>query len=80
MPEASDTQRDEWLLMTEHVHGARPKWNRAGRPSVVPDQTGALDIEVIGGIVGWNMEHRGAPTGSADHARGGSGNATKEGS
>ena len=26
-PNASDTQRDEWLLKTEPLQGARPKWN-----------------------------------------------------
>ena len=62
MPEASDTQRDEWLLTTEPLLGARPKWNRAGRPPVVPEPIGAMDAEATGGIAGRNMEHRGAPT------------------
>ena len=63
VPEASDTQRDEWLLRTEPLQGARPKWNKGGgRPPVVPEQTGVLDIEAAGGVVGRNMEHRGAPT------------------
>ena len=63
VPEASDTQRDEWLLKTEPLQGARPKWNRGGgRPTVVPDQTGVLDIEAAGGVVGRNVEHRGTPT------------------
>ena len=26
--ETSDTLRDEWLLKTEPLHGARPKWHR----------------------------------------------------
>ena len=30
VPEASDTQWDEWLLKTEPLQGARPKWNRGG--------------------------------------------------
>ena len=30
VPEASDTQRDEWLLKTEPLQGARPKWNKGG--------------------------------------------------
>ena len=30
VPEASDTQRDEWLLKTEPLQGARPKWNTGG--------------------------------------------------
>ena len=60
--EASGTQREEWLLMTEPLHGARPKWNRAGRPPVVPEQTGALDAEATGGRAGRNIEHCGVPT------------------
>ena len=28
VPEASDTQWDEWLLKTEPLQGARPKWNK----------------------------------------------------
>ena len=30
VPEASDAQRDEWLLKTEPLQGARPKWNKGG--------------------------------------------------
>ena len=30
VPEASDTQRDEWLLRMEPLQGAHPKWNRGG--------------------------------------------------
>ena len=30
-PEASGNQREDWFQM-ESMHGARPKWNRAGRP------------------------------------------------
>ena len=30
VPEASDTQWDEWLLKTEPLQGARPKWNKGG--------------------------------------------------
>ena len=33
-----------------------------GRPPVVPDRTGVLDIEAAGGVVGRNVEHHGAPT------------------
>ena len=29
---------------------------------MVPDQTGILDIEAAGGVVGQNVEHRGTPT------------------
>ena len=27
-PKASDTQRDEWLLKTEPLQGARPRWTK----------------------------------------------------
>ena len=30
VPEALDTQRDEWLLKTEPLQWARPKWNKGG--------------------------------------------------
>ena len=41
VPEALDTQRDEWLLKMEPLHGARPKWHRGGGgPPVVSKQTG----------------------------------------
>ena len=63
VPEASDTQRDEWLPKMEPLQGARPKWNKGGggRPPVVPDQTGGLGHRIRWGVVGQNMEHRGAP-------------------
>ena len=48
VPEASATQREEWLLTTESLLGARPKWNRAGRPPVVPEQIGALTLKPQG--------------------------------
>ena len=32
VPEALGTQREDWSHM-EPLNGARPKWNRAGRPS-----------------------------------------------
>ena len=49
---------------TEPLQGARPKWNKGGggRPPVVPDQMGVLNIEAAGGVVGQNVEHRGTPT------------------
>ena len=60
-PNTSDTQRDEWLLKTEPLHGARPKWNIGERPPVVDDRTGVLDLEATGawGVGMWsNMEIR----------------------
>ena len=62
MPEVSNTQRDEWLVKTEPLQGARPRWNNDGRPPVVPDQMGVVDIEAAGGAVGRNVEQRGTPT------------------
>ena len=47
-----DTQRDEWLLKTEPLQGARLKWNKGERPPVIPDRTGVLDLEATGGVVG----------------------------
>ena len=57
VPEASGTQLEEWSLPTEPLHGAQSKWNRAGRPPAVPEQTGALDAEATGDIDGRNIEH-----------------------
>ena len=59
-PKASDTQRDEWLLKTEPLQGARTRWNKGERPPVIPD--GVLDLEATGGVVGRNVEHHGTPT------------------
>ena len=58
-PNTSDTQRDEWLLKTEPLQGARPKCNIGERPPVVDDRMWGLDLEATGGVgVGlWsNME------------------------
>ena len=32
----------------EPLNGARPKWNRAGRPPVVPEETRVLNAEATG--------------------------------
>ena len=40
VPETSG--RRDWFL-TEPLNGARPKWNRAGRPPVVPEEPRGLD-------------------------------------
>ena len=60
VPEASGTQREDWLHM-EPLHGARPKWNRAGRPPVVPEESRGLEVEATGGTAGRDLEERGAP-------------------
>ena len=49
-PNTSDTQRDEWLLKTEPLQGARPKWNIGERAPVINDRTGVLDLEATGGV------------------------------
>ena len=60
-PNTSDTQRDEWLLKTEPLQGARPKCNIGERPPVVNDQTGVLDLEATGGVGDRNVEQHGNP-------------------
>ena len=60
-PNTSDTQRDEWLLKTEPLQGAHPKWNIGERPPVVNDRTGVLDLETTGGVGGRNVEQDGTP-------------------
>ena len=57
-----DTQRDDWLLKTEPLQGARPKWNKGERPPAITDRTGVLDLEATGGVGGRNVEHHGVPT------------------
>ena len=58
-PNTSDAQRDEWLLKTEPLQGARPKWNIGERPPVVNDRTGVLDLEATGGVGDRDVEQHG---------------------
>ena len=58
--EALGTQQEDWFLM-ESLHGARPKWNRAGRPPVVPEEPRVLEAEATGGVVGRDIEECRAP-------------------
>ena len=51
---------------------------------MVPVEPRVLEVEATGGVVGRDIEERGAPaprfaTGSAENAGGGSSNATEEG-
>ena len=46
IPDMSDTQREDWLLQTEPLHGARPR----ERPPVINDRSGGLDLEAAGGV------------------------------
>ena len=84
MPEVSDAQRDEWLFKTEPLQGARPRWDEDGRPPMLFDQTGVVDMEAVGG--GSQSEcgtaRRSDPDVAAravDFAGGGGENATEEG-
>ena len=45
----------------EPLHGARPKWNRVGRPTSVTDEPRGLEAEATGGIDGLDVEECGAP-------------------
>ena len=42
----SDTQREDWLLQTESLHGARPRETGRERPPVIEDR---LLLEATGG-------------------------------
>ena len=48
-PEVSDAQRDEWLLKTELLKGARPRRVDDGRPPVIIEHMGVADMEAAGG-------------------------------
>ena len=43
-----DTQREDWLLRTESLHGARPRQITRERP-LIDDHTGVMDLEAAGG-------------------------------
>ena len=47
-PDTLDTQREDWLLQTEPLHGARPRRNERERPPVIDDRAGVLDLEAAG--------------------------------
>ena len=42
------TQQEVWFRM-EPLHGARPKWNRPGRPTLVVEEPRGLGAEATGG-------------------------------
>ena len=60
-PDTSDTQRDDWLLKTEPLQGARPRWTEGERPPMVDDRSGVLDLEAAGGVGGRKVEQHGIP-------------------
>ena len=45
----SNTQREDWLLPTEPLHGARPRQTGRERPPVIEDRP---PLEATGGVVG----------------------------
>ena len=49
-PDTSDTQREDWLLQTEPLHGVRPRQTDRERPAVINDRSGVLDLEAAGGV------------------------------
>ena len=60
MTEVLGTQQDDWSHMGTLL-GARPKWNRAGRPSGVINEHKGLEAEASGGKADQDVEVRGAP-------------------
>ena len=54
-----DTQREDWLLQTEALHGARPRRITRERPRPIGDQTGVMNLEAAGGTGGRQLEHHG---------------------
>ena len=51
-----DTQREDWLLQTEPLHGARPRQTGRERPPVMEDRP---PLEATGGVDGRKMDHNG---------------------
>ena len=54
--DTSDTQREDWLLQTEPLHGARPRRTARERPPLIDDRTGVMDLEAAGGTEVWKVE------------------------
>ena len=54
-----DTQREDWLLRMEFLHGARPRQITRERPPLIDDHTGVMDLEAAGGTGGWQVEQQG---------------------
>ena len=57
--DTSDTQREDWLLQTEPLHGARPRRNERERPPVIIDRSGGLDLEAAGGVWAGKVDQHG---------------------
>ena len=60
-PDTSDTQREDWLLQTEPLHGARPRRTERERPPLIGDHTGVMDLEAGGDTGGRKVERHGTP-------------------
>ena len=43
-PDTSDTQREDWLIQTEPLHGARPRRTARELPPLIDDRTGIMDL------------------------------------
>ena len=54
-----DTQREDWLLRTESLHGARPRQITRERPPLIDDHTVVMDLEAAGGMGGRQVEQQG---------------------
>ena len=52
----SDTQREDWLLQTEPLHGARPRHTGRECPPVIEDRS---PLEAAGGVGGRMVDHNG---------------------
>ena len=55
----SDTQREDWLLQTEPLHGARPRQTDRERPLVIDDRSGVSDLEAAGGVWSQKVDQNG---------------------
>ena len=53
-----DTQREDWLLRTESLHGARPRRTTRERPPLIDDHTGVMDLEAVRGTAGRQAEQQ----------------------
>ena len=59
-PDRLDTQREDWLLQMEPLHGARPRQTDRERPPVINDRAGVLYLEAAGwGVGGRKMDQNG---------------------
>ena len=58
-PDMSDTQREDWLLQTEPLHGARPRQTDREHPPVIDDRSGVLDLGAAGVMGSRRMDQTG---------------------